>query len=66
MESIRKSNFKIGCLHGKIDTQPHSEARIRNDIYLTGIVEIELSKVKTIPVKIVGYEIPLKNTGKRN
>ena len=32
MKSIRETNFKIGCFHGKIDPGSNSEAKIRNDM----------------------------------
>jgi hypothetical protein len=66
MNSIRKSNFKIGCFHGKINPVSDSEARIRNDIYLTGMVEIEISRKEAIPIRIIGYEIPLEEKASRN
>jgi len=52
MNIVRESNFKIGCFHGKLNPQKNdSEAIIRNDIYHTGMVKIEETKKRAIPIR---------------
>jgi hypothetical protein len=66
MNTVRESNFKIGCFHGKLDPKNGSEAKIRNDIYLTGMVEIRQTNKTSILIRLVAFEMPLTKIHKRN
>jgi len=65
METSRERNFKIARLHGKIDPRPDSEAKIRNDIYMVGMLELMLAKDKSIKIRLFAYETPIKSNAKR-
>ena len=59
--TIRIKNFKIGCVHGKSSAQEKdSEAQLRNELYMIGMLKIEKSKKETINIRLVAYEMPLQ------
>jgi len=63
----RRKDFKIGCFHGTVNPDPSmEEAKIRNDLYLIGMLEIEWKKDKSTLIRLVAKEMPLqagKNRG---
>lgn len=64
---IRKTDFKINKFHGKIPISNKSEAAIRNALYSIGMIKINISRGKTLNIRLIGFEIPLetgKNRGK--
>jgi len=64
--SIRKDNFKICTFHGIIDPEKGSkEAKLRNALYLIGNLNLQISRTEAVSIRIIGYEIPIENRGKR-
>lgn len=62
----RNANFKIGCFHGKVTTEKSdSEAQLRNDLFMIGMVGIQETRSKTIMIRLVAYEMPLEEGKKR-
>ena len=64
--SIRKENFKICTFHGTMDPEKGSkEAKLRNALYLIGNLNLLISRTESVNIRIIGYEIPIENRGKR-
>jgi len=64
--TVRKKDFKIGSFHGKLLPEDRSsEAKIRNDLYLVGMLRINLTRKESINIRLIGYEIPLGRRGDR-
>jgi hypothetical protein len=62
--STRLKDFKIGCFHGKINPEDGSiEAKLRNELYLIGMLKIAVTRSESIDIRLVAYELPLQ-TGK--
>ncbi|MDD3665958.1 MAG: hypothetical protein PHQ65_11885 [Bacteroidales bacterium] len=62
----RKKHFKIGTFHGTLNPVDGSkEAKLRNVIYLIGNLLLPLTNTKKIKIRVIGYEIPIENKGKR-
>jgi len=62
--SIRKKDFKIGCFHGKLIPEYGSiEATLRNELFLIGMLKIEITRTESKNIRLVAYEMPLQ-TGK--
>ncbi|HQG93090.1 MAG TPA: hypothetical protein PLN27_15650 [Acidobacteriota bacterium] len=60
MTTPRQTGFRIGCFHGKLTAEKQdSEAQLRNELYLIGMLEIELSRKESIQIRLVAYEMPL-------
>jgi len=60
MTTPRQTGFRIGCFHGKLTAAKQvSEAQLRNELYLIGMLEIELSRKESIQIRLVAYEMPL-------
>ncbi len=60
MSGIRKKDFKIGCFHGKLNPNEKSmEARMRNYLYLIGMLRVNQNRSKTINIRLIAYEMPL-------
>lgn len=58
----RKENFMIGTFHGTLNPKDQSsEAKLRNDIYLVGMLHLNLSKIAIKKIRLVSYEMPLEN-----
>ena len=55
----RKSDFKLGCMHGRVPTKKCPEAQIRNRLYFSGILVVHRSKTEETRIRLVGYEVPL-------
>ncbi len=67
MKNHRKNDFKIDYFHGKlIPEKLGCESRLRNDLYFIGMVQVEISKRKKINIKLIAYEMPLKDKVKRS
>ncbi len=62
----RKENFKIGTFHGILKPEQGSkEAKLRNALYLIGNLYLPITNSEGIKIRIIGYEIPIENRGKR-
>lgn len=62
----RTKNFKIGTFHGKLNPEKlDSEAKIRNDLYLIGALQLNFSNKDKRKIRLLGYEVPLKKGTKR-
>jgi len=59
----RKSDFKIGCVHGRAPTSGSREAQIRNHLYLVGTLTVHHTRLTATQIRIVGYEVPLWQRG---
>jgi len=64
---LRQSEFKLARVHGKICTEkPSGEAELRNQIFLIGNLKIEYANNEFIPIRLMGYEIPLEESDLQN
>jgi hypothetical protein len=64
--NIRKKDFKIGTFHGTLNPEKSSkEAKLRNALYLIGNLYLPISRTEGVSIRIIGYEIPIENRGKR-
>lgn len=62
----RKKSFKIGTFHGTLNPVDSSkEAKLRNVIYLIGNILLPITNTEKIKIRVIGFEIPLENKGKR-
>jgi len=62
----RESNYKIGTFHGTLNPEKGSkEAKLRNALYLIGNLYLPITNNEGIKIRIIGYEIPIENRGKR-
>jgi len=62
--SSRKEDFKIGCFHGKLFPEDGSiEAKLRNELFLIGMLKMEITRAESKYIRLVAYEMPLQ-TGK--
>ena len=60
----RTKNFKIGCFHGKLTPENRSvEAILRNELFLVGMLKIQIARNESKDIRLVAYELPLQ-TGK--
>lgn len=63
--SRRLKDFKIGCFHGKLIPEDGStEAQMRNELYLIGMLKIAVTRSESIDIRLLAYELPLQ-TGKK-
>ena len=64
--TAREKDFKIGSFHGKILPEDwSSEAKLRNDLYLVGMLCINVTRTENVKIRLIGYEIPLGRRGDR-
>jgi len=59
---LRKSDFKLGCIHGKINPkEENSEAMIQRNVYLSQSIKIKRSNddKKNSLIRLFAYEMPL-------
>ena len=57
----RIKDFKIGCVHGKLSAQERgSEAQLRNELFLIGMLKIKITTQESINIRLVAYEMPLQ------
>jgi hypothetical protein len=64
--TAREKDFKIGSFHGKLLPEDRSsEAKLRNDLYLVGMLCINITRMEIIKIRLIGYEIPLGHRGDR-
>jgi hypothetical protein len=64
--TAREKDFKIGSFHGKLSPEDlSSEAKLRNDLYLIGMLWINIARTKNVKIRLIGYEIPLGRKGDR-
>lgn len=59
---LRKSNFKLGSIHGKINPkEENSEAMIQRNVYLSQSIKIKRSNddKKNSLIRLFAYEMPL-------
>jgi hypothetical protein len=59
---LRKSDFKLGSIHGKIDPkEENSEAMIQRNVYLSQSIKIKRSNddKKNSLIRLFAYEMPL-------
>ena len=60
-KSLRKSDFKLGQLHGRLQAaSSKSEARIQRTVFLSQKLKIWRKRNEATVVRIFGYEMPLK------
>lgn len=61
MTETRSEDFKIGCFHGKLFAEDRgSEAQLRNELFLIGMLKVEITRRTSIDIRIVAYEMPLQ------
>ncbi len=66
MKEFRQSNFKIGTFHGTLKPVVGSkEAKLRNALYLIGNLNLPFTRKEGTKIRLIGYEIPIENKGKR-
>lgn len=59
--SSRSKDFKIGCFHGKLVPEDGSiEAILRNELFLIGMLKMEITRSQSKNIRLVAYEIPLQ------
>jgi len=59
--SRRPKDFKIGCFHGKCNPEDGSiEAKLRNELFLIGMLKMAITRSESINIRLVGYEMPLQ------
>jgi hypothetical protein len=57
----REGKFKLGQLHGKFQAEDkRSEAHIQRTIFLSQRLQLWRAKNEVLPIRIFGYEVPLK------
>ena len=57
----RTNDFKIGCIHGKLIPEDGSiEATLRNELFLIGMLKVEITRKESIDIRLVAYEMPLQ------
>ena len=57
----RTEDFKIGYVHGKVFAQKgDSEAQLRNELFLIGMLKVEITRKESIDIRLVAYEMPLQ------
>jgi len=62
----RKMDFKIGMFHGKFKPEKSCiEAQIRNQLYLFGKLNLEISDSDKRLIRIIGYEFPFESEKSR-
>ncbi len=62
----REKDFKIGCFHGKLIPEAGSiEASTRNQLFLIGMLKVEITRVESIDIRLVAYEMPLQTEKSR-
>ena len=65
-KGLRKSNFRFGCIHGKIETLNNkSEAAIQRKVFSSPGIEINWSRHTKERIRLFGYEIPLSSGANR-
>jgi hypothetical protein len=63
---MSRTDYKLCTFHGTLlPSVGSSEAKLRNFIYLVGNLLIQQSRSLTIPIRVIGYEIPLDKKFKR-
>lgn len=61
MRKPRKSDFKIGCYHGRVVSgDDKRECKMQRDLFLIGRAKLIFSKVRTIAIRFFAYEVPLE------
>ena len=64
MGKTRTKDFKIGCFHGKLVPESgDGEATLRNELFLIGMLRMEITRAESKDIRLVAYEMPLE-TGK--
>ena len=59
--SSRTKDFRIGCFHGKPDPEDGSiEARLRNELFLIGMLRMQITRAESRSIRLVAYELPLQ------
>lgn len=59
--TYRAEDFKIGQFHGKlVPDRRCTEARIRNELCLIGMLRLEYSRTSSIDIRLISYEMPLQ------
>ena len=61
MGKMRTEDFKIGCFHGKLVPEDSSiEATLRNELFLIGMLKMEITRAESKDIRLVAYEMPLE------
>ncbi|MBN2437345.1 MAG: hypothetical protein JXL20_01965 [Deltaproteobacteria bacterium] len=61
MSKERQAGFRIGTVHGRLSAQKQdSEAQLRNELYLIGMLKIEMTQQTSTDIRLVAYEMPLE------
>jgi hypothetical protein len=59
-KGLREQDFKLGCLHGKLNAEDEkSEAQIQRTVFLSQRIRICRKKDVKPVIRIFGYEVPL-------
>ena len=59
--SSRTRDFKIGCFHGKLNPEDGSiEASLRNELFLIGMLRMEITRAESRSIRLLAYELPLQ------
>lgn len=62
VRGLRTKDFKLGCLHGKLDAEnKQSEAHIQRTIFLSQRLKIWRKRTDTTIVRIFAYEVPIED-----
>ena len=60
VKQLRKRDFKLGCIHGKIQPEKgESEYAIQRKVFVSPGMEINWTRYNRERIRIFGYEIPL-------
>lgn len=66
MGKMRTEDFKIGCFHGKLVPEDRSiEATLRNELFLIGMLKMEITRAESKDIRLVAYEMPLETEQSR-
>lgn len=66
-ESWRKDNFLIGTVHSNLNVDKRSkENKLRNDLFLIGMLRLFYSRNNYHYIRLVSYEMPLKSVQPRD
>lgn len=61
MKALRKGDFKLGQLHGKLQAENKlSEAHIQRTVFLSQKMKLWRHRNEAIEIRVFGYEMPLK------
>ncbi len=60
-EVVSQKDYKLFRMHGRVAPQfGHYEAKLRNDLFMVGALQIKTGKKEHQRVRLIGYEVPLE------